>query len=75
MCTLDTGREGPVLARVPGVFLLVGAGAPGGPRYPHHHPRFDLDEDALTVGVEALLVTVLGLCGREGGGWTIPPPM
>jgi amidohydrolase len=42
--------------RVPSVFCFVGAGRPGEQEtYPHHHPRFDIDESALSVGV-ALLV-------------------
>ncbi len=45
--------------RVPGMFFLVGAGKP----YPHHHPRFDIDEDALPVGMTLLLGMVLAQCG------------
>lgn len=48
------------LQEVPGCFFFVGAGNEDkGATYPHHHPRFDFDEDALSVGVEALLVTYL----------------
>jgi len=40
-------------ARVPGAFYLIGVGNPEKERqYPHHHPRFNIDEDALKVGVE-----------------------
>lgn len=36
------------LQRVPGCFMFVGAGNPGkGAMYPHHHPKFDIDEDAM----------------------------
>jgi amidohydrolase len=42
-------------ARVPGVFCFVGAGKPGQAHHPHHHPQFDIDEDALQTGL-ALLV-------------------
>jgi amidohydrolase len=42
--------------RVPSVFCFLGAGGAGGKEvYPHHHPRFDIDEKALPAGV-ALLV-------------------
>jgi amidohydrolase len=38
------------LSRVPGCFFFVGSGNPDkGTDYAHHHPRFDLDEDALAV--------------------------
>jgi amidohydrolase len=48
------------LQKVPGCFFFVGAGNEDkGAVHPHHHPRFDIDEDALSVGVEALLATYL----------------
>jgi amidohydrolase len=43
-------------SRVPSVFCFVGAGNPEkGIVYPHHHPKFDIDEDALPAGVELLV--------------------
>jgi amidohydrolase len=39
-------------AAVPSCFFHVGAGGPDAP--PHHHPRFDLDEAALPIGLEIL---------------------
>jgi amidohydrolase len=40
-------------ARVPGVFFFLGGGHPDRKNpYPHHHPRFDIDESALPVGLE-----------------------
>ena len=43
------------LAEVPGTFLLVGAGNEAqGISFPHHHPRFDLDEAALPIGAAVL---------------------
>ena len=40
-------------ARVPGAFYFLGAGnADKQTDFPHHHPRFNIDEDVLTVGVE-----------------------
>jgi amidohydrolase len=48
------------LQEVPGCFFFVGAGNEDkGAIYPHHHPKFDIDEDALSIGVEALLATYL----------------
>jgi len=39
--------------RVPSAFYFVGAGnREKGADYPHHHPCFDIDEEALSVGVE-----------------------
>lgn len=47
------------LAAVPGTFFFVGARPEGvDEAYPHHHPRFAIDERALAVGVEAFLVGI-----------------
>jgi amidohydrolase len=39
--------------RVKGAFAFIGVGnTEKGINYPHHHPKFDIDEDALLKGVE-----------------------
>lgn len=39
--------------RVPGVFIFLGSGNEKiGTHISHHHPRFNIDEDVLSVGVE-----------------------
>jgi amidohydrolase len=44
------------LEAVPGCFFFVGSGSEAkGTTAPHHHPAFDLDEDALAIGAELLL--------------------
>ena len=40
------------LRDAPGCFFFVGAGHPGA--YPHHHPRFSFDEEALPVAIETM---------------------
>ena len=41
------------LNEVPGCYFFLGAANPDkGLAYPHHHPRFDFDETALSMGVE-----------------------
>jgi amidohydrolase len=41
------------LARSPGCYAFIGAGGDeSGATYPHHHPRFRIDERALRTGVE-----------------------
>ncbi|HWQ60920.1 MAG TPA: amidohydrolase, partial [Negativicutes bacterium] len=48
------------LQKVPGAFMFVGCGnAAEGKVYPHHHPKFDIDEAALANGVEIMVRTVL----------------
>ena len=47
------------LRHVPGCFFFLGAGNPEpGCNYAHHHPRFNIDERALPLGVEMLLRVV-----------------
>jgi len=42
--------------KAPGCFFFVGAGNQAkGITYPHHHPRFTIDEDALEVGVKMFI--------------------
>ncbi|ELK43060.1 hypothetical protein BAG01nite_34240 [Brevibacillus agri] len=41
----------------PGAFLFVGMGGENS-KYPHHHPRFDLDEEAIPVGIELFVQLV-----------------
>lgn len=44
------------LQEAPGAYFLLGAAPTSGERvYPHHHPRFDFDEAALSVGTELSL--------------------
>jgi amidohydrolase len=40
------------LKEIPGAFCFVGAGDPNKPMYPHHHPRFQIDESVLPFGAE-----------------------
>ncbi len=43
------------LEAVPGCYFIVGAkNEAKGANFPHHHPRFNIDEDALPIGVEVL---------------------
>ena len=43
------------LEAVPGCYFVVGArNEEKEANYPHHHPRFNIDEDALPIGVEVL---------------------
>lgn len=42
------------LERKPGVYLFVGMGGEKS-RYPHHHPKFDIDEEAIPTAVRLFL--------------------
>lgn len=51
---------GEFLERVPGCFFFVGArNEDRGIIYAHHHPRFDLDEDALPIGLATIVAAAL----------------
>ncbi len=48
--------------KAPGVFAFVGAGnIEEGIRYPHHHPRFQIDERSLDIGLRYLSAATLDL--------------
>ena len=50
------------LEKVPGAFILLGAGnSDKATSYPHHHPKFDIDEGALDHGVAIMTLTALQL--------------
>ncbi|WP_346356021.1 amidohydrolase [Azotosporobacter soli] len=53
-------------AIVPGAFVFIGSGNPDkGICHPHHHPKFEIDEDVLPIGVEVLSRTALRLLTRK----------
>lgn len=48
--------------QVPGCFMFIGIGNKDkGIVYPHHHPKFDMDEQALSYGVEIMVRSALTL--------------
>jgi amidohydrolase len=51
-------------SRVPSVFFLLGSGNEAvGACFPHHHPRFNIDEAALKLGVELHVRATLSYLG------------
>lgn len=38
----------------PSMFFYVGAAPKDGEAYPHHHPKFDIDEDSLIISAKAM---------------------
>lgn len=50
----------------PGTFFFTGIhNEEKGVTFPHHHPRFDIDEDALRVGVKAFLAIAFRFAAAE----------
>ena len=57
------------LREVPGSYFLVGAGnRDRGLAEPHHNSRFDIDEEALSLGAETLLRVARAFLSGNGGG-------
>ena len=57
------------LQEVPGCYFFLGsANSEKGLTYPHHHPRFDFDETALSVGVETFVRIVEKFCPAVAAG-------
>lgn len=51
------------LQEKPGVFFYVGAQPEGKEGYPHHHPKFDIDEKSLIISAKAMAAVVAAHCG------------
>ncbi|OEH87048.1 hypothetical protein BHU72_01220 [Desulfuribacillus stibiiarsenatis] len=55
------------LNEIPGVYFFIGAGNQStGIVYPQHHPKFDIDEHSLTIGVKAFLAILHLECRKMG---------
>jgi len=53
-----------VLERVPGAYFFVGARNESiGAKYPHHHPKFSIDERALMIGAQTFVEAVRSQLG------------
>lgn len=53
------------LQKAPGTFFFIGAGnKEKGIIYPHHHPRFTIDEDALPIGVEVFVSSIMNFINK-----------
>ncbi|WP_195891895.1 M20 family metallopeptidase [Neobacillus dielmonensis] len=52
------------LQEKPGCFFYVGAMPDNSPSYPHHHPKFDINEKSLLISAKAMAAVVLSYCGK-----------
>lgn len=60
------------LERVPGCFMFVGAGNPAKDAvYPHHHPKFDFDEDAMINAVRLFIAISTRYAAERNAGRTV----
>ncbi len=53
------------MREVPGCYFFVGSSPVGGEHIPHHHPRFDIDEEALLIGAGVMINALLKLLADE----------
>ncbi len=54
------------LQKVPGTFFFTGAGNPDkGATYPHHHPKFDIDEQAMLTAAKVLITAAVNYLHEE----------
>ncbi len=51
------------LKQVPGCFAFIGSARAGGTSFPHHSPRFDIEEEALPIAAELLTRTTARYLG------------
>jgi amidohydrolase len=52
-------------SQVPGAFAFIGIRNPAnGIVYPHHHPKFDIDETMLPKGTELYVRTALAYLAK-----------
>jgi amidohydrolase len=50
------------LKQVPGCFFYVGAASEGEEAYPHHHPKFNMDERSLMISAKAMAAVLASYC-------------
>ncbi|MBP1465466.1 amidohydrolase [Candidatus Chloroploca sp. M-50] len=55
-----------VLAKVPGCYFFLGSSSNEATSFPHHNPRFDIDEACLPQGVAILCDTAMRCLNGEG---------
>jgi amidohydrolase len=57
--TMASEDMGFILEDIPGCYFFIGAGnEEKGINFPHHHPRFDFDEEAMKIGVATIAEAV-----------------
>ena len=63
--TAGSDDMGVFLNAVPGCYFIVGSGNKAKETdFPHHHPRFNVDEDALPIAVEVLTRAALSFAEK-----------
>ncbi|MED3836554.1 amidohydrolase [Peribacillus frigoritolerans] len=53
------------LQKIPGSMFYVGAKPDVGPVYPHHHPKFVINEDSLIIAAKAMAAVVAEYFGQN----------
>lgn len=42
----------------PSTYLFVGAKPKSGLAYPHHHPKFDIEEESMLIAAKTMLIAL-----------------
>lgn len=67
--TMASEDMGFILDEIPGCYFFVGSGSSiEGADYPHHHPKFDLDERSMINAVAIMAEAVAGYVMEDGSG-------
>lgn len=53
------------LEKIKGIFLFVGGMPDDGKFYPHHHPKFLLNEKSLLISAKTMMAIVYSYCGNK----------
>ena len=68
---LDSGPQSPsedfayYTKIVPACFFYIGAKLDTGETFPHHHPKFQINEKAMTIAAKSMGAVVLKYMGLE----------
>lgn len=55
-----------MMQEIPGCYFFIGsANLQAGLNFPHHHPRFDIDEESLSVAAAAMAGTILDILSEK----------
>jgi amidohydrolase len=51
-----------MMQEIPGCYFFIGSSNPEmGLNFPHHHPRFDIDEEALPIAAAVMVGSILDI--------------
>jgi amidohydrolase len=65
MRTMGSEDMALILEKIPGTYLFIGSSNSTKEKiFGHHHPRFDIDEDALPIALQVLFLSVFAILNK-----------